>query len=196
MAPLSLKAKGLGAAVAVYLLGQPIQCPFLFPELISDAVAMTTAQVGSAVATFGGAVGSVQAARHHHHHGRSFDLDNRAVHVPAPEGVPQYNFDQCSDSLTDPAVTVTVNGPVGNNGEQTREQYPTWLNQANCSTSSLSGVQIDGLPPACMVLSNVITGDVEGPVATPCGSACLLYNNLNNDQFSRMESTFAKLTST
>lgn len=126
MAPLSLKAKGLGAAVAVYLLGQPIQCPFIAGPLIGDAVAMTVAQVGSAAASFGGAIAGAAVGSDSK---RSFDLNGRAVQVEAPEGVPQHNFDQCVDSLMDPAVTVTVTGPVENNGEQTREQQPAWLNQ-------------------------------------------------------------------
>ncbi|BCS29266.1 uncharacterized protein APUU_70836S [Aspergillus puulaauensis] len=167
MAPLSLKAKGLGAAMAVYLLGQPIQCPFIIPPLVGDAVALTVAQVGSAAASFGGAIAGGAVASNDK---RGFDLNSRAAQVEAPEGVPQYNFDQCVDSLVDPAVSVTVTGPVENNG-----------------------VQIDGLTSQCMVLGNVITGDVEGPVATPCGSACLLYNNLDSDQYSQMQSTFEEL---
>lgn len=115
MAPLSLKAKGVGAAMAIYLLGQPIQCPFIIPPLVGDAVALTVAQVGSAAASFGGAIAGGAVASNDK---RAFDLNGRAAQVEAPEGVPQYNFDQCVDSLVDPAVSVTVTGPVENNGEQ------------------------------------------------------------------------------
>jgi hypothetical protein len=45
-----------------------------------------------------------------------------------------------------------------------------------------------------MVLSTVFDGDAAGgPVPTPCGSACLLYNNLNEDQYGKMAATFQKL---
>ncbi|KAJ5778834.1 hypothetical protein N7457_006554 [Penicillium paradoxum] len=160
MTPLSLKA--LGGAAAVYLLGQQVQCPFLAIPLIADAVAMTVAQVGSAAASFGGAIAAAHFAR---------DLEGRDTQINAPAGVPQYNFDMCAESLNDPAVTVTVTGPVENNG-----------------------IQIDGLPSTCMVLANVIDGDaVNGPVPTPCGSACLLYNNLNADQYGQMQSVFNDL---
>ncbi|KAI9375086.1 hypothetical protein BJX61DRAFT_540112 [Aspergillus egyptiacus] len=163
MAPLSFKA--IGAAAAVYLLGQQVQCPFVVAPLVADAVAMTVAQVGSAAASFGGAIAAAHFARDLPH-----GFERRQV-ITAPAGVPQYNFDMCVDSLMDPAVTVTVTGPVNNNG-----------------------VQVDGLPSNCMVLSNVIDGSaVGGPYPTPCGSACLLYDNLNADQYGQMQATFAKL---
>jgi hypothetical protein len=42
-----------------------------------------------------------------------------------------------------------------------------------------------------MVLSTVFDGDAAGgPVPTPCGSACLLYNNLNEDQYGQMQAIF------
>jgi hypothetical protein len=45
-----------------------------------------------------------------------------------------------------------------------------------------------------MVLSTVFDGNAAGgPVPTPCGSACLLYNNLNQDEYGQMQSTFNKL---
>jgi hypothetical protein len=44
-----------------------------------------------------------------------------------------------------------------------------------------------------MVLSTVFDGNAAGgPVPTPCGSACL-YNNLNQDEYGQMQSTFNKL---
>jgi hypothetical protein len=108
MTPISLKA--VGGAAAVYLLGQQIQCPMIAIPLIGDAIAMTVAQVGSAAASFGGAIVGAHFAKARSLAGRS--------QITAPPGVPQYNFDMCAESLTDPAVTVTVNGPVENHGEQ------------------------------------------------------------------------------
>lgn len=109
MTPLSLKA--VGGVAAVYLLGQQVQCPFIALGLIADAVAVTVAQVGSAGAIFGGAIAAA-------HFSKARDLEGRDTKITAPAGVPQYNFDMCSKSLSDPAVTVTVTGPVENNGEQ------------------------------------------------------------------------------
>jgi hypothetical protein len=114
ISPLSLKA--VGGAAAVYMLGQQVQCPFVAIPLIGDAVAMTVAQVGSAAASFGGAI----VAGHFAKRG-GFDI--RDTKVTAPAGVPQYNFDMCAESLADPSVTVTVTGPVQNNGEQMKIQF-------------------------------------------------------------------------
>ncbi|KAJ5492832.1 hypothetical protein N7539_001578 [Penicillium diatomitis] len=165
MSPISLKA--IGGAAAVYLLGQQVQCPFVAIPLIGDAVAMTVAQVGSAAASFGGAIAAA------HFGGGKRDIEGRATFVDAPAGVPQYNFDMCAESLADPSVHVTVTGPVQNNG-----------------------VQIDGLPSTCMVLSNVFDGNAAGgPRPTPCGSACLLYNNLNQAEYSQMQAIFERMKS-
>jgi hypothetical protein len=109
ISPISLKA--VGGAAAVYLLGQQVQCPFIAIPLIGDAIAMTVAQVGSAAASFGGAIAAG-------HFAGKRDLQGRDTFVTAPAGVPQYNFDMCAESLSDPAVTVTVTGPVQNNGKQ------------------------------------------------------------------------------
>ncbi|OQD79782.1 hypothetical protein PENANT_c044G06847 [Penicillium antarcticum] len=164
ISPISLKA--VGGAAAVYLLGQQVQCPFIAIPLIGDAVAMTVAQVGSAVASFGGAI----AAGHFAGSGKR-DLEGRDTFVTAPAGVPQYNFDMCAESLSNSAVTVTVTGPVQNNG-----------------------IQIDGLPSTCMVLSNVFDGNAAGgPVPTPCGSACLLYDNLDQAQYGQMQAIFERM---
>jgi hypothetical protein len=41
-----------------------------------------------------------------------------------------------------------------------------------------------------MNLATVLVGDpVNGPYPTPCGSACLVYNNLSNQQFNDLVST-------
>lgn len=55
----------------------------------------------------------------------------------------------------------------------------------------LLGVQVDGLPATCMNLASVLDGDaVGGPVPTPCGSACLLYNNLSAEDYEQLRNTF------
>lgn len=125
ISPISLKA--VGGAAAVYLLGQQVQCPFIAIPLIGDAIAMTVAQVGSAAASFGGAIVGA-------HFAKARSLEGRDTKITAPPGVPQYNFDMCAESLSDPSVTVTVNGPVENNGKQIT--IHSNLNQANPSQVS------------------------------------------------------------
>jgi hypothetical protein len=45
-----------------------------------------------------------------------------------------------------------------------------------------------------VVLSNVFDGNAaSGPVPTPCGSACLLYNNLNQTQYGQMQAIFERM---
>jgi hypothetical protein len=45
-----------------------------------------------------------------------------------------------------------------------------------------------------MTLATVIDGDAAGGARpTPCGSACLLYNNLSQDEYATMRSAFYKL---
>ncbi|KAI1346498.1 hypothetical protein F5Y01DRAFT_319707 [Xylaria sp. FL0043] len=76
-----------------------------------------------------------------------------------PCNVPQYNFDQCHDQLA--GVTVTNSLPAA--GE----------------------AKFDGVPPACMDLAGVLTGACpggNGPTIVPCGSACLHYTGLTDDQ--------------
>lgn len=53
------------------------------------------------------------------------------------------------------------------------------------------GIQVDGLPASCMNLATVIDGDAAGgPVPLPCGSACLLYDNLGEEDYEKMRTTF------
>lgn len=41
-----------------------------------------------------------------------------------------------------------------------------------------------------MNLATVITGDANGPPPYPCGSACLIYDNLNEEDYNELRSTF------
>ena len=78
---------------------------------------------------------------------------------PAPEGIPQHNWDDCyNDALK---AHITINGPVGDNH-----------------------IKIEGLPPTCMTLATVLDGKTDGgPVPTPCGSACIEYSGMSPDEF-------------
>ncbi|KAI8949635.1 hypothetical protein F4801DRAFT_396922 [Xylaria longipes] len=83
-----------------------------------------------------------------------------------PCNVPQYNFDQCHDQL----ATITVTSSIPAAGE----------------------AQFDSVPPACLDLASVLTGSCpggNGPVVTPCGSACIHYTGLSDDQYAALSKT-------
>ncbi|KAI0430340.1 hypothetical protein F5Y09DRAFT_307870 [Xylaria sp. FL1042] len=82
--------------------------------------------------------------------------------------VPQYNFDQCHQELT--VTTVMTSLPEA--GE----------------------AQFDNVPPACMVLATVLTGTCpggNGPTIYPCGSACLHYSGLTDDELGALSSALS-----
>ncbi|KAG4414469.1 hypothetical protein IFR04_012381 [Cadophora malorum] len=73
-------------------------------------------------------------------------------------GVPQFEFERCHNDLA--GVTVTATSP------------------------GAGQVQFDNVPASCMNLATVLVGDpVEGPYVQPCGSACLIYPDLTEQQF-------------
>lgn len=106
-------SKAIGGTAAIYLLGQQVQCPPLAIPLIIDAAAQVAAAVGSAGASFAGAIISSQVGKRDGLDGAILD----ARDVQAPPGVPQYNFDLCRDDLAKESVHLTVNGPVSNHGK-------------------------------------------------------------------------------
>lgn len=81
---------------------------------------------------------------------------------PAPEGIPQHNWDDCyNDALK---AEITVNGPVDDNH-----------------------IKVEGLPPTCMTLSTVLDGNTSGgPVPTPCGTACIDYSVGSAEEFDKI----------
>ncbi|KAI1277660.1 hypothetical protein F5Y07DRAFT_82179 [Xylaria sp. FL0933] len=85
-----------------------------------------------------------------------------------PCNVPKYNFDQCRDQV----ATVTVVSSLPAAGE----------------------AQFDNVPPACMDLAAVLTGTCpggNGPSVYPCGSACLHYTGLTDDQLGELSSALS-----
>ncbi|KAI1135603.1 hypothetical protein F5Y05DRAFT_415944 [Hypoxylon sp. FL0543] len=90
-----------------------------------------------------------------------FERNNPDV---GPCGVPMYNFDMCADSLDGVTILSSIPG----------------LGQA----------QFDNVPPACMVLSTVLSGACDqslGPGPTSCGSACLLYTGLTDEDLNNIK---------
>jgi hypothetical protein len=51
-------------------------------------------------------------------------------------------------------------------------------------TQFLSVARFDNIPPACMNLASVLGGSCTGTSArpTPCGSACMQYTSLTDEQ--------------
>ncbi|KAK0746810.1 hypothetical protein B0T18DRAFT_438658 [Schizothecium vesticola] len=78
-----------------------------------------------------------------------------------PCGVPQCNYDLCNGQATSQAVSVFS------------------------SILSLGVPQFANIPSACMVLAVALSGSCSGDGARPipCGSACMQYQGLSDDQF-------------
>ncbi|XXH01597.1 hypothetical protein Hte_007957 [Hypoxylon texense] len=84
-----------------------------------------------------------------------------------PCGVPQYNYDMCHNDLK----TVTVKTSIPAQGE----------------------ARFDNIPATCMDLATVLDGacDGGGPSVTPCGSACLSYKQLTDEQLGQLSKVLA-----
>ncbi|KAI2465194.1 hypothetical protein F4781DRAFT_435636 [Annulohypoxylon bovei var. microspora] len=88
-----------------------------------------------------------------------------------PCGVPQYNFDLCGKSLQ----TVTIASSFPAQGE----------------------AQYDNVPPTCMVLSTVLDGECnqeKGSRPIPCGSACLLYTGVTDEDLGKLNRALGLLS--
>ncbi|KAF3067555.1 hypothetical protein CFAM422_008495 [Trichoderma lentiforme] len=85
---------------------------------------------------------------------RHFDSNVGACNVP------MYNFAQCHDQLESQST-----GVIG-------------------TVLSAGTVQFDNIPPACMNLNAILIGACggTGPRPEPCGSACMKYIGLSDDQ--------------
>ncbi|KAK0624118.1 hypothetical protein B0T14DRAFT_583316 [Immersiella caudata] len=96
-------------------------------------------------------------------------LDVKRSNV-GPCNVPMYNFDICRDQIR-------------NQGAQIWSSIPA------------AGVaQFDNIPPACMNLAVVLSGSCtgEGARPVPCGSACMQYHGLGDDQFRILSSYLSR----
>ncbi|KAM0335650.1 hypothetical protein ACHAQA_000699 [Verticillium albo-atrum] len=78
----------------------------------------------------------------------------------APEGISQYEWDLCFwDTVT--AANVVISGE--NN----------W-------------VQMDGLPPICVMMNDNLAGDPDSGSGIHCGERCIRYENLSPEDFNSM----------
>lgn len=109
--------KAVGYAIAVYLMTQQCQCPQIVIPLITDAALQTAAGVGSAGASFAGAIIQQNVSKR-----RGITFEERGD-IKAPAGVPQQEFDRCSNDMSQEKVHVHVKGPVENNGKEQRLHF-------------------------------------------------------------------------
>ncbi|KAF4980508.1 hypothetical protein FZEAL_3496 [Fusarium zealandicum] len=159
----SFSIKTVTGVTAALLMAQQCQCPPIAVPLFISAAAQTAAAVGSAGASFAGAIIAANAGG-----GKRAVLYGRQSPIQAPAGVPQQEFERCYTDLSQASVAINVQGPVQNNG-----------------------IRVEGLPASCMNLATVLDGDAAGgPVPQPCGSACLLYDNLSPEDYEKMRTTF------
>ncbi|KAK0666936.1 hypothetical protein QBC41DRAFT_145274 [Cercophora samala] len=164
--------KAAAVALAIgYLSVQQVQCP---PVFIGPILTVVGAVAGFAVEVTGAVLkcelGGCEDNRRRGLAGlgarmlkaRPILFGRQATPPTAPEGVPQFEFDRCFNDIN--GQTINLAGPVENNG-----------------------IRISGLPATCMNLATVLDGDASGgPPPTPCGSDCLLYNNLSAEEYNNM----------
>ncbi|KAL9946604.1 hypothetical protein D7B24_007909 [Verticillium nonalfalfae] len=85
-------------------------------------------------------------------------IEGHIISRDPPPGVPAFEYERCRNDISGVSVTATSPGP--------------------------GSVQFVGVPASCMNLATVLIGDpVNGPYPLPCGSDCLVYNNLSQQQF-------------
>ncbi|OBT72900.1 hypothetical protein VF21_07759 [Pseudogymnoascus sp. 05NY08] len=89
------------------------------------------------------------------------NVERQAV---GPCNIPKYNFDLCRDQIKSQTVRIVSSIPA-------------------------AGVaRFDNIPPACMNLASVLGGSCTGTGArpTPCGSACMQYTSLTDNQMATL----------
>lgn len=88
----------------------------------------------------------------------------------APEGLSQADWDRCYYDGLDAQIVVT--GPIDNG----------------------NNIQIDGIPASCMPLNTVLDGNpAGGAVPEPCGSACLKYKGMTEEDYNAFKEIFEDL---
>lgn len=155
------------SATAILSMVQYAPAPFL---LIVEASVETAATVAAADGALGGAaLGGAGAASVAH--GISSSTRRSPINLPA--GVSQHSWDLCQGQLNGAHVHFS-----GTNNCKSQI--------APDETRLTITVRLDGLPPACMDLATVLTGDPTqegGPVPTPMGSAAIQYSDLTKDEW-------------
>ncbi|KAH9907719.1 hypothetical protein F4778DRAFT_797807 [Xylariomycetidae sp. FL2044] len=131
------------------------------------------------LATLGASVGGSVASYCHDHPGINGCVNKRDLSSAAgmhgvpqmlggrgdgmgPCNVPQYNFDQCHNQ----AVVVKITSSIPAEGQ----------------------ARFENIPPACMDLASALVGNCDGggPRPVPCGTSCLLYEGLTQDDFATL----------
>lgn len=88
----------------------------------------------------------------------------------APESINQADWDRCYFDGLDAQIVVT--GPIDNTNT----------------------IQIDGLPASCMPLNLVLDGNTfGGAIPEPCGSACLKYKDMSEEDYAAFGEIFESI---
>ncbi|KAJ5090748.1 hypothetical protein N7532_009432 [Penicillium argentinense] len=158
----------IAAASILAVFSQVQYAPAPFAAGLGLALGMESAAIATAdgaLATLGGgaiAGGVGQIGR------RMSRFPFVSKRVDLPPGVSQESYQQCQDQLNGDGVRVEISG------------------------STPDTVHVKGLPPACMNLATVITGDPTqegGPVPTPMGSDSLDYSGVSEDNLRELGKT-------
>ena len=154
----SFAIKTIAGTAAAALIAQQAMCPPVAIVAFSSAALITAGRVADFGVNVAGSAISNSGGR------RSVPLNTRQEHgIQAPAGVPQFEFDRCVSDAGRGGV-ITIDGPIQNNG-----------------------VRISGLPATCMNLATVLDGNPSGgPIPVPCGSDCLIYDNLSGADYNTM----------
>ncbi|KAJ5180235.1 hypothetical protein N7492_003445 [Penicillium capsulatum] len=152
-----MKVFSLAAISTAAIFSMVQYCPAPFAIALGPALGMTaagaTAADGVIASMAGGAIaGGIGKAPSRF----------RRMPIQLPDGIPQYNWDQCKDQLKGAHVSLKGLEPK---------------------------VRVDGVPPACMNLATVIAGQPSqdgGPVPIPMGSDSLQYNDLSDDNLRQL----------
>ncbi|KAJ6121972.1 hypothetical protein N7512_004437 [Penicillium capsulatum] len=178
-----MKVFSLAAISTAAIFSMVQYCPAPFAIALGPALGMTaagaTAADGVIASMAGGAIaGGIGKAPSRF----------RRMPIQLPDGIPQYNWDQCKDQLKGAHVSLKGLEPKGT---QAQKDYPESLNPAFHAylLTPASGVRVDGVPPACMNLATVIAGQPSqdgGPVPIPMGSDSLQYNDLSDDNLRQL----------
>ncbi|KAJ5341498.1 hypothetical protein N7541_010622 [Penicillium brevicompactum] len=158
----------IAAASALAVLSQVQYAPAPFVAGLGAALGMEAAAITAAdgtLATLGGGAIAGGVGHISRRLSRSPFVSKR---VDLPPGVSQESFDQCQDQLKGDGVHVTISG------------------------STPDTVHVEGVPPACMNLATVLTGNPTqegGPVPTPMGSDSLDYSGVSEDDLRQLGQT-------
>ncbi|RYP69412.1 hypothetical protein DL769_005266 [Monosporascus sp. CRB-8-3] len=156
------------AAVAAMALVQFCPAPFLgaIPAATAAGIGATSAAVSAAAAVAGTVVTAVN--------GRSVKINGRSVsRIQQRQEHNQQAWNDCRNQLGSASVTFSAPEP----GKE----------ESKANTELLQDVLAQGVPPACMTLVTVITGQYNEGNPIPMGSDSVLFQNLSNEDIQEIQ---------